>query len=122
MGGHAFPHARTAQVTSGEDQKHFSGCLLRAEIAVLGAHRHGDKAAEMQLVEFKKYVEAAEKLINENPLGLKRVALVSSEDPWVIEEASRLTRLDIGMRCPHETPVSTVRGHDPAALRAVRLC
>ena len=50
----------------------------------------------MQLVDFTTYVEAAEKLINENPLGLKRVALVSSEDPWVIHEASRLTRLDSG--------------------------
>ena len=58
--------------------------------------RHGDKAAEMELVDFRTYVEAAEKLINENPLGLKRVALVTSEDPLVIEEASRLTALDIG--------------------------
>ena len=58
--------------------------------------RHGDKASEMQLVDFTTYVEAAEKLINENPLGLKRVALVSSEDPYVIHEASRLTRLDSG--------------------------
>ncbi len=60
------------------------------------ARRHGDKAAEMQLVEFRTYVEAAEKLINENPLGLKRVALVSSEDPFVIDEASHLGALDIG--------------------------
>ncbi len=50
----------------------------------------------MQLVEFRTYVEAAEKLINENPLGLKRVALVSSEDPFVIDEASHLGALDIG--------------------------
>ena len=50
----------------------------------------------MELVDFRTYVEAAEKLINENPLGLKRVALVTSEDPLVIEEASRLTALDTG--------------------------
>ncbi len=59
--------------------------------------RHGDKAAEMELVDFRKYVEAAEKLINENPLGLKRVALVTSEDPLVIGEASRLMALDTGV-------------------------
>ena len=47
-------------------------------------------------MEFRTYVEAAEKLINENPLGLKRVALVTSEDPLVIEEAAHLTALDTG--------------------------
>ena len=50
----------------------------------------------MDLVPFEGYVKAAEKLITENPLGLKRIAFVSSEDPSVIEEASNLTRIDNG--------------------------
>ena len=70
--------------------------LSHAKMGLFAARRHGDKAAEMQLVDFRTYVEAAEKLVNENPLGLKRVALVTSEDPWVIEEASHLGALDIG--------------------------
>jgi len=66
--------------------------------------RHGDKAAEMELVDFRRYVEAAEKLVNENPLGLKRIALVTSEDPLVIEEAARLTALDTGALAAESSP------------------
>lgn len=33
--------------------------------------RHGDKGREMKLVSFQAYVEAAEKLITENPLNYK---------------------------------------------------
>ena len=58
--------------------------------------RHGDKGREMQLVSFSSYVEAAEKLITENPLNYNRVGFVSSEDQSVIDEAGSLTRLDTG--------------------------
>ena len=58
--------------------------------------RHGDKAREMQLVEFRDYVAAAETLVSHNPLNLKRVAFVSSEDPDVIKEAARMRRIDTG--------------------------
>ena len=50
----------------------------------------------MQLVEFRDYVAAAEALVSHNPLNLKRVAFVSSEDPDVIKEASRMRRIDTG--------------------------
>ena len=111
------------------------GCVLSyADTALCAARRHGDKAAEMQLVEFRTYVEAAEKLINENPLGLKRVALVSSEDPWVIEEASHLTALDTGVPMPaarvnarclpwrHRCSVTVLLTFLLAMCRAARLC
>ena len=58
--------------------------------------RHGDKAKEMQLVDFRDYVTAAETLVSHNPLNLKRVAFVSSEDPDVIKEAARMRRIDTG--------------------------
>ena len=61
--------------------------------------RHGDKGSEMTLVPFEQYVLAAEKLIAENPLGLKRVGFVSTEDPYVIEQAANLTRIFDGARC-----------------------
>ena len=60
--------------------------------------RHGDKHLEMALVPFEVYAQAAEKLIDENPLSLKRVAFVSSEDPDVIARAANLTRLGQGAR------------------------
>ncbi len=73
--------------------------------AVVTGHRHGDKAREMQLVEFRDYVAAAETLVSHNPLNLKRVAFVSSEDPDVIKEAARMRRIDTGVlrcsRCGH---------------------
>ena len=47
---------------------------------------------------FEVYAQAAEKLIDENPLSLKRVAFVSSEDPDVIARAANLTRLNEGTR------------------------
>ena len=58
--------------------------------------RHGDKHLEMALVPFEVYAQAAEKLIDENPLGLKRVGFVSTEDPEVVAQAAALTRLDQG--------------------------
>lgn len=58
--------------------------------------RHGDKGREMKLVSFQAYVEAAEKLITENPLNYKRIGFVSSEDQEVIDDAANLTRLDTG--------------------------
>ncbi len=71
----------------------------------------------MDLVPFESYVKAAEKLVTENPLGLKRIAFVSSEDPAVIEEASNLTRVDGG------APVQERRSlaHAQRAARG-RLC
>jgi len=63
--------------------------------------RHGDKAREMQLVEFRDYVAAAEALVSHNPLNLKRVAFVSSEDPDVIKEAARMRRIDTGAVLPN---------------------
>ena len=50
----------------------------------------------MELVPLEVYVRAAEKLIDENPLGLKRVGFVSTEDPEVVLQAAALTRLDRG--------------------------
>ena len=74
-------------------------------------HRHGDKGREMKLVVFQEYVEAAEKLITENPLNYKRIGFISSEDQDVINDAGNLTRIDTGSttqlcRCcpPKETP------------------
>lgn len=58
--------------------------------------RHGDKATEMKLIEFSSYVEAAEKMAIHNPLGYKRMAFVSSEDPQVIEDTIHLQMLDNG--------------------------
>ena len=63
--------------------------------------RHGDKGREMQLVSFSSYVEAAEKLITENPLNYKRIGFVSSEDQTVIDDAGNLTRIDTGLQCHH---------------------
>ena len=60
------------------------------------ACRHGDKAKEMELIEFRDYVKAAETLVSHNPLNLKRVGFVSSEDPDVIKEAARMRRIDTG--------------------------
>ena len=54
----------------------------------------------MQLVEFRDYVAAAEALVSHNPLNLKRVAFVSSEDPDVIKEAARMRRIDTGAVLP----------------------
>ena len=45
---------------------------------------------------FESYVRAAKKMVAQNPVGLKRIAFVSSEDPSVIEEASKLTRIAVG--------------------------
>ena len=55
----------------------------------------------MQLVSFSSYVEAAEKLITENPLNYKRIGFVSSEDQTVIDDAGNLTRIDTGLQCHH---------------------
>lgn len=64
--------------------------------------RHGDKHVEMQLINFTSYVQAAEKLVAENPIGLKRRAFVSSEDPGVITDALALERIDPGaIYAPH---------------------
>ncbi len=62
--------------------------------------RHGDKGREMKLVAFKDYVEAAEKLITENPLNYKRIGFISSEDQGVINDAGNLTRIDTGTANP----------------------
>ncbi|KAJ3017061.1 hypothetical protein HKX48_003742 [Thoreauomyces humboldtii] len=52
--------------------------------------RHGDKASEMTLVPFEKYVDAAERYSSENPLAGRKALFVSSESPGVIENAARL--------------------------------
>ena len=65
----------------------------------LRPRRHGDKGSEMTLVPFEQYVLAAEKLIAENPLGLKRIGFVSTEDPYVIEQAANMTRIFDGAFC-----------------------
>ena len=64
--------------------------------------RHGDKGREMKLVPFQEYVEAAEKLINQNPLNYKRVGFVSTEDQAVIDDAAKLTRIDTGIGLRHQ--------------------
>ena len=65
----------------------------------VGMHiRHGDKGVEMHLIPFEAYVTAAEKLVKENPMGLKLTAFVSSEDPAVIADARALVRIDNGAR------------------------
>lgn len=45
---------------------------------------------------FNSYVRAAEKLAIQNPLGYKRMAFVSSEDPQVIEDTIHLKMLENG--------------------------
>ncbi|KAJ3010046.1 hypothetical protein HKX48_007605 [Thoreauomyces humboldtii] len=52
--------------------------------------RHGDKASEMTLMPFTTYVDAAEKFTSENPQVAVKRLFVSSEDPGVIADASRL--------------------------------
>lgn len=47
-------------------------------------------------MKFTSYVRAAEKLVAQNPLGYKRLAFVSSEDPRVIKDAIALRLLDNG--------------------------
>ena len=59
--------------------------------------RHGDKGGEMKLVAFQEYVEAAEKLITENPLDYKRIGFIFSEDQDVITNAGNLTRVNTGL-------------------------
>jgi hypothetical protein len=48
--------------------------------------RHGDKAVEMALVPFQKYLEAAEKLATMQTLSLRKTVFVSTEDPDVIAD------------------------------------
>ena len=50
----------------------------------------------MQLIDFSTYVDAAEKLAINNPLGYKRMAFVSSEDPQVIEDTIHLRTMHAG--------------------------
>jgi hypothetical protein len=57
--------------------------------------RHSDKGIDMTLLPFTTYGEAAERMIQHNPLGLKRLAFVSSEDPDVIRAAQSLTTFGI---------------------------
>ncbi|KAI5478735.1 hypothetical protein MNV49_004660 [Pseudohyphozyma bogoriensis] len=52
--------------------------------------RHGNKGQEMNLVPFKDYVVAGERLAALNPLYYWKGAFVSSEDPAVFEEATNL--------------------------------
>lgn len=47
--------------------------------------RHGDKGIEMQLVEDQKYFTAAENLVVQAPMGYRRTAFISTEDPSTIE-------------------------------------
>ena len=61
----------------------------------VAGHRHGDKAGDMTLMPFSTYGEAAERLIQHNPLGLKRLAFVSSEDPDVVRAAQSLVTFGI---------------------------
>ena len=58
--------------------------------------RHGDKAKEMTLKPLSDYVSAAEKLVNQNPMGFAKMAFISSEDPTVFEEAGEITFLHKG--------------------------
>ena len=53
--------------------------------------RHSDKGREMTLLPLADYGEAAERLAMHNPLGMKRAAFVSSEDPDVIRVVQNLT-------------------------------
>ncbi|EPS44862.1 hypothetical protein H072_1148 [Dactylellina haptotyla CBS 200.50] len=50
--------------------------------------RHGDKGIEMKLKPFKDYLDAAEKYISQNPMGYRKIAFLSTENPDVIKEAS----------------------------------
>jgi hypothetical protein len=54
--------------------------------------RHGDKASEMTLATNEAYFSAAESLVLLNPLGLKRAAFISTEDPVTIEAARKESR------------------------------
>lgn len=66
----------------------------------ISAHvRHGDKAIEMPLVPFTKYVQAAEHLVATNPLTYYRGLFVSSEDPSVINDTARLRATRTGGWC-----------------------
>ena len=55
----------------------------------------------MELKDFTTYVTAAEELAIQNPLGYKRLAFVSSEDPQVIEDAITLKLQDTGAPWNH---------------------
>lgn len=52
--------------------------------------RHGDKASEMELQPFKKYIDDLDWFLAENPFGYQRQFFVSSEDDAVITEAKSL--------------------------------
>ncbi|KAF3143561.1 hypothetical protein TWF594_005110 [Orbilia oligospora] len=49
--------------------------------------RHGDKGIEMELKNFQEYIDAAEEFISQNPVGFKKIAFVSTENPDVFEQA-----------------------------------
>ena len=59
---------------------------------------------------FKDYVEAAEKLVTENPLNYKWIGFISSEDQDVIDDAGNLTRIDTGPSDPALQMLPACRG------------
>ncbi|KAK6526394.1 hypothetical protein TWF694_004990 [Orbilia ellipsospora] len=50
--------------------------------------RHGDKGIEMTLKPFEKYLDMAEDFISQNPLGFRKIAFLSTENPEVIKGAA----------------------------------
>ncbi len=88
--------------------------------AGLAVRRHGDKGREMKLVAFRDYVEAAEKLITENPLNYKRIGFISSEDQDVINDAGNLTRIDTGPADPALQLLPACRGTAFAIASSLR--
>jgi glycoprotein 6-alpha-L-fucosyltransferase/import inner membrane translocase subunit TIM50 len=59
--------------------------LMPLPVGTISLHvRHGDKAVEMALIPFAKYLEASEKLATMQTLSLSKTVFVSTEDPDVI--------------------------------------
>ncbi|KAF3940450.1 hypothetical protein ABW19_dt0204905 [Dactylella cylindrospora] len=51
--------------------------------------RHGDKGIEMTLKPFKQYLDAAESFIAQNPMGYRKIAFISTENPDIIKDAAQ---------------------------------